>query len=97
MWQQYKDQNVQFLGLSGNGIMGGETPALVQQFAEQTGVTFPLLLNDTTKNSYANPDGSITPYPLDVVADGSGTIVYLRHELDAAAIEQAIQQALSQQ
>jgi hypothetical protein len=85
---------VQFIGLSGQGL-GAESPATVAAFKEQTGVTFPLLLDDTTKNLYANPDGSITPYPLDVIADQNGTIVYLRHELDAAAMEQTIIQLLN--
>ena len=75
--------------------MGGESPATVAQFKAQTGVTFPLLLNDATYNQYANPDGMITPYPLDVIAGGDGTIVYLRHELDAVAMEQSIQQAIT--
>ena len=89
---------MQFLGLSGPGIgVGmGETAATVAQFKEQTGVTFPLLRNDTTYNQYANPDGKITPYPVDVISGGDGTIVYLRHEFDAAAMEQSISQALTQ-
>ena len=86
---------MQFLGLSGDGL-GSETPATVAAFKEQTGVTFPLLLNDTTYDQYANSDGKITPYPLDVVANGAGDIVYLRHELDIVALEAAIQQALTQ-
>jgi len=81
--------------MSGSGL-GSENPATIAQFKEQTGVTFPLLLDDMTKGQYANNDGSITPYPLDVIADQNGTIVYLRHELDAAAMDQTIQQLLNQ-
>lgn len=81
--------------MSGSGL-GAESPATVAQFKEQTGVTFPLLLDDTTYDLYANSDGSITPYPLDVIADPNGTIVYLRHELDIEALDAAIQQALGQ-
>lgn len=82
-------------GLSGDGL-GQETPATVQAFKDQTGVTFPLLLDDTTYDEYALSDPKITPYPLDVVAGGDGTIVYLRHELDIAAMEAAINAAISQ-
>ena len=91
--QTYEAMGVTFLGLSGDGL-GSETPATVAAFKEQTGVTFPLLLDDTTYDQYANSDGSITPYPLDVIADRNGNIVYLRHELDIAAMDAAIQQAL---
>ena len=82
-------------GVSGDGL-GSETPATVQAFKEQTGVTFPLLLDDTTYDDYAVNDPKITPYPLDVIAGGDGTIVYLRHELDIAAMEAAIIAALGQ-
>ncbi len=81
--------------MSGSGL-GSETPATIAAFKEQTGVSFPLLVGDDTKSSYANNDGTITPYPLDVVADASGTIAYLRHELDVAALEQTIQALLTQ-
>jgi hypothetical protein len=85
---------VQVLGLSGSG-MGAESPSTVAAFKEQTGVTFPLLLGDMTKDLYANNDGSITPYPLDVIADKNGTIVYLRHELDSAAMQAVIEKLLA--
>ena len=87
---------MQLLGLSGDGL-GAETPATVQAFKEQTGVTFPLLLGDTSYSQYALNDEKITPYPLDVVADSNGNIVYLRHELDIAALEEAIVAALASQ
>ena len=82
------------LGLSGSGL-GSESPATVAQFKEQTGVTFPLLLNDTTKDLYANSDGSITPYPLDVIVDRNGTVVYLRHEFDSDAMQATIDNLLA--
>jgi peroxiredoxin len=82
------------LGLSGIG-QGAESPATVAQFKQQTGVTFPLLLNDMTKDLYANSDGSITPYPLDVIVDRNGTIVYLRHEFDSDAMQATIEQLLA--
>jgi hypothetical protein len=80
--------------MSGVGL-GAESPATVAAFKQQTGVTFPLLLGDMTKDLYANNDGSITPYPLDVIIDKNGTIVYLRHELDSAGMQAVIDQLLS--
>lgn len=84
------------LGLSGDGL-GQETLATVVNFKAQTGVTFPVLVGDTTKGVYANNDGAVSPYPLDVIADKDGTIVYLRHEVDIVAMEQVIVQQLASQ
>lgn len=94
MYQKYKDQGLIVLGLSGDGL-GSESLATVKAFKEQTGVTFPLLLGDTTKQLYAETNGAITPYPLDVIADKSGTIVYLRNEVDVAAMEAVVEAALN--
>ena len=59
-------------------------------------MTFPLLLNDTTKSKYAFPDGVISPYPIDVVVDKDGIIRYLRHEYDPEAMAQVIETALNE-
>ncbi len=59
-------------------------------------MTFPLVLGDTTKNQYAVPDGAISPYPVDVIVDREGTIRYLRHEYDAAAMADVIETLLSE-
>ena len=84
------------LGMSGDGL-GEEDLASVTNFKAQTGVTFPILVGDTTKGAYADNDGSITPYPLDVITDKDGTIVYLRHEVDMVAMEQVIVEQLAAQ
>ena len=83
------------LGLSGDGL-GAESLLTVKAFKEQTGVTFPLLLGDMTKQLYAETNGAITPYPLDIIADKSGTIVYLRNEVDTAAMDAVIAAALAE-
>ena len=69
--------------MSGRGLFGGESTSTLASFVEQTGITFPVLRNDTTYFDYANPDGSISPYPLDVIVDREGRIAYLRHEFNA--------------
>lgn len=83
------------LGLSGSGLFGSESAATVEAFREQTGVTFPLLLGDSTFGQYQNPDGSISPYPLDVIIDQQGTIRYLRHEFDAEGMRATIDALLA--
>ncbi len=84
------------LGVSGNGLFGSESTATVSAFVEQTGVTFPVLLGDTSYFDYANPDGSISPFPLDVIIDREGRIRYLRHEFDGDAMVQEIERLLAQ-
>jgi len=83
---------VQVLGLSGTGLFGSESSVTVEGFRDQTNVTFPLLLGDSTVGAYANPDGAISPYPVDVIIDKQGTIRYLRHEFDAQAMRAMIEQ-----
>lgn len=87
---------MQVLGLSGSGLFGNESATTVGNFRDQTGVTFPLLLGDTTYNQYAQPEGSISPYPLDVIVDETGTIRYVSHQFDGAAMEATIQKLLEE-
>lgn len=84
------------LGLSGGGLFGTESDATVRAFRDQTGVTFPLLRGDTTYNMYGRSDGSISPYPVDVIVDRDGVVRYLRHEFDGQAMGAALEQLLAQ-
>lgn len=86
--------DVVVLGLSGSGLFGTESADTVSAFRDQTNVTFPLLLSDQTYSQYANVDGSISPYPLDVIIDKSGTIRYVRHKFDPQAMQALIEQLL---
>lgn len=92
----YEREGVQVLGLSGGGLFGTESAATISAFRDQTNVSFPLLLGDTTSGAYANPDGAISPYPIDVIIDKQGTIRYLRHEFDAEAMRDMIEQLLAE-
>ncbi|MEM6295661.1 MAG: hypothetical protein AAGA54_30590 [Myxococcota bacterium] len=82
--------------MSGAGLFGNEGPDTVGAFAEQTGVTFPLLLGDTTRGSLAFSEASISPYPLDVILDRDGTIRYLRREFDVQAMQATLEQLLDE-
>lgn len=82
--------------MSGAGLFGTESASTVGAFAEQTQVTFPLLLDDTTRGLLARSDSSISPYPLDVVLDRDGTIRYLRREFDVTAMQATIEQLLEE-
>ena len=56
-------------GVSGSGLWGGESPKRVFDFVQQTGITFPVLLEDDTLHEYGDAGPGISPYPLDVVVD----------------------------
>lgn len=95
-WQRYRDQGLVVVGLSGPGLYLSESWGSVNQFREQTGVTFPLLLLDDTRGEYANDEGSISPYPVDVVVDREGIVRYLRREYDPAAMGAVIESLLAE-
>jgi peptidoglycan hydrolase-like protein with peptidoglycan-binding domain len=80
--------------MAGPGLFGTESEETVGAFQEQTHVTFPLLLRDTTRGQLAFSDASISPYPLDVILDRDGTIVYLRREFDIEAMNTTLEQLL---
>lgn len=82
--------------MSGSGLFGGESQATISAFRDQTGVTFPLLLGDTTYSQYASPDGEISPYPLDVIVDKTGTIRYVRRQYDGPGMQAIIEQLLNE-
>ncbi|MGH1340905.1 MAG: hypothetical protein ACRBN8_05105 [Nannocystales bacterium] len=83
------------LGLSGPGLFGNESASTLAGFVGQTGVSFPILRDDTTYFDYADPDNAISPFPLDVIVDRDGTIAYLRREFDADAMVMTIDRLLA--
>ncbi len=78
--------------MAGPGLFGTESAETVGAFQEQTQVSFPLLLQDTTRSALAFSDASISPYPLDVILDRDGTIIYLRREFDIEAMDATLTQ-----
>ena len=51
---------------------------------------------DTTYFDYGDPEGAISPYPLDVIIDREGNIAYLRREFDAEAMIMTIDRLLAE-
>ena len=67
IWSKYKGKGVLVFGLH-----PGENPKLLNDFREQTGITYPLI-----KGPYGNfawPPGTGYPYPRDVVVDKKGGV-----------------------
>ena len=79
----------------GKIMMGGESPAMVELFARQTGVTFPVGFDKgVSYKSFATGD-AISPFPLDVVIDRSGRIAYASREYDPDALAEVIGKLLA--
>jgi len=63
--------------------MGGDNAAILQAFADQTQVTFPIGTDlYRSYQTYAVGD-SISPFPLDVIIDRDGNIAYLSRQFNA--------------
>ncbi len=92
----YDRDNFIVLGLSGSGLFGGESQTTISAFRDQTGVTFPLLLGDNTYSLHAEPDGQISPYPLNVIVDKTGTIRYVSRQHDGPGMKALIDQAVAE-
>jgi len=69
----------------------------VRDFIEQTGVTFPVGWDDNGSYRRFRPPSGISPFPLDVVIDREGRIVYLSGEFDSEAMQRAVEQVLAEQ
>lgn len=79
------------LGLSSGGT--ADTDDLLA-FIESTGASFPVVVDsDATYNRYVNDD-AISPYPIDIVVDGDGVIVYFSREYDPDALRAAVERVL---
>ncbi len=86
IWLPLQSQGVSVIGIDQGGLMGGDTTAIVNQFIDQTGVTFPIGW-DSSDSYFAFPNAeSISPFPLDVVVDRDGKIAYVNREYDAEAL-----------
>ncbi len=81
-----------------NNQLGAESPATIQQFVQQTGVTFPMLWDQGTYGGFRSAGGGgVSPFPLDVLIRKDGTIAYVNHEYDASALQTLVQNLLSSQ
>lgn len=84
------------LGVSGDGLFGGESAETLGRFADQTRVTFPILLGDRSRAAYADGDHSISPFPFDVVIDREGRVRYMATRFDGPAMRVTIDKLLAE-
>ncbi len=78
------------------GIYGLELQSALEDFAEQTGVTFPLVKDQNTLNKFAFPDGVGYPYPRDVVIGKDLTVRSIKNSFDQNYMDELIQQLLAE-
>ena len=66
------------------------------QFIDQTGVTFPMGWDrGGSYRSFLGGPG-LSPFPLDVVIDRDGTVVYVNREYDAAGLRAAVERLVAE-
>ena len=87
----YGPQGLVVIGLSSGGMADSDD---LDAFLSATGVTFPILVDiDNTYIEY-DQDGATSPYPIDLVVDADGTIVYLSRTYEPDALRAAVESVL---
>jgi peroxiredoxin len=88
LWQPYRDRGVEVIGI--NPLSSGDDSALIQDFIDQTGVTFPIGFDvEGTYDAFRVGD-CLSPFPLDVIIAPDGTVAYLSCEYDGDAMRAVI-------
>jgi len=78
------------------GLHGGEPPKLLNDFKQQTGVTYPILGDGGTTWKFAWPPGTGYPYPRDVVIDKKGVVRSIKTSFSTEQILQEVQALLKE-
>lgn len=87
--QRYPDLTV--IGVAGGGF--GDRQETILDFVEQTGVTFPIVWDESTLNGWDFPE-NISPYPRQVLLDAEGRATYIASEHQAGALDRAVRDLL---
>lgn len=77
-------------------LAGGETPATLRMFAQQTQVTFPIGVDPSKSYRLFPAKNAFSPFPLDVIVDRKGVIRYVNRQYDIDAIERVIEELLAE-
>lgn len=91
IYQKYKGQGVLVYG-----IHQGEPPALLADFAKQTGVSFPLVADQGTLQNLRFPQGVGYPYPRDVIIGKDLVVRSIRNSFSVAETDALIQKLLAE-
>lgn len=92
IWKKFKNRGVLVYG-----IHRGENPSLLQDFVEQTGVTYPIVADSgSTLNTLAFPAGVGYPYPRDVVIGKDLTVRSIKNSFNAAEMQTLVENLLAE-
>ncbi len=72
----------------------GERASTIEDFVEQTGVTFPVVWDADTYRSWGWPEAT-SPFPRQALLDANGRAVYLASEHQEGALDAAIRRELN--
>lgn len=91
MWKRYQDQGVLVYGLHQD-----EVQMRLDDFIEQTGITFPVVADEDTLQKLDFPIGVGYPYPRDVVIGKDLRIYSIKNSFDVEEMDALIQQLLDE-
>lgn len=91
IYQKYRDQ-----GLLVYGLHGGESAQLLAGFAEQTGISYPIVAAQGTLNKFSFPPGVGYPFPRDVIVGKDLVVRSIKNSFSADDAETLIKQLLAQ-
>ena len=91
MWKRYQDQGVLVYGLHQN-----EVQMRLDDFVEQTGITFPVVADEGTLQQLDFPIGVGYPYPRDVVIGKDLRIHSIKNSFDVEEMDALIQELLDE-
>ena len=80
-------------GLLGSSVEGYDDETLTT-WIEQSGATFPVMVDDDDTYRDYDKNGSTAPYPLDIIVDQSGIIRYIATHYDPDAMAEVIEELL---
>lgn len=75
MYQNFKGQNVNLIGVGADSGESGEQLATAQEILKEKGVTYPNISPDPKNDFYKNFIAEITGYPTTYIVDSEGNIV----------------------
>ena len=92
VWAPYRDDGVLVYGLH-----SGESPQQIADFIEQTGVTYPVVLDEQgTRLEFSFPSGVGYPYPRDVVIGKDLTVHSIRNSFNVEEVRELIERLLAE-
>ena len=79
------------------GVHGGEDPQTIKNFIKQTGVSFPIVVDQgNTLNQFAFPAGVGYPYPRDIVIGKDLKVRAIRNSFNVGEMSQLVDALLKE-